>query len=228
MSHSSKSTFGFKALGLLLLSVFLTQLLWSNVAFTELAQISKPTSPLAYMQLGATSFATLAFGHMMFVLALFLFGSKQQFVTKQLLAFSAAHILTLWLGTFNVIHVSNYVLQTLVPLTTILIAGENLYAKKLKSPRIAAVFGCGLIHGLAMAGNIHESQTNDTFTTKSLLMYNIGVELAILCLAIPASLILVKLASGKSYSKMFFNMVSAALILGALYYMGQHIFMPNS
>jgi len=226
-NNNSKWTYGLKALGLLILSVFLTQLLWSNVSFTELTQISKPSTSFAYIQLGATSFTTLAFGHLMFVLSLFLFGSKQEFVMKQLTAFTFAHMVTLWLGAFNVIPVSGYVMQSLVLLSTMYIAIENIFAFKLKKPRVTAVFIFGLIHGLAMSANLKETALPENFFTRSLFMYNVGIELALVCFAIPAFVILVKYAAGKPYSKIIFNIVSGALILLAGYLATKQLLVSN-
>ena len=226
-NSNSKSTYKAKALGLLVLSVFLTQILRSDVSFTELTQISKPIKSFAYMQLGFTSFNTLELGHLMFVLSLFLFGSKQEFVMKQLIAFSVAQMITLWLGALHVINVSAYVMQTIVLLTTIYIAGENIFAFKLKAPRVIAVFICGLIHGLAMSSNLQQVGTDNSTFPKSLLMYNLGIEFAIACFAIPAFLILVKLAAGKSYSKVFFDIISGSLVAFAAYLTVQNIFLSN-
>ncbi|MES2431320.1 MAG: HupE/UreJ family protein [Bacteroidota bacterium] len=225
-TSNNKWAYGVKALVLLLLSVFLTQILWSNIAFTDLGQIVKPSS-LAFLQVGATNFSTLGYGHLLFVFALFLFGSKQKFVMKQLLAFTAAYMITLWLGVYHVLNVSNYIVQALVPLTLLFIAGENMYARKLKNPRFIAVFFFGLIHGLGMAGNLKEVTFSQGFQAKSLLMVNIGIELAIICFAIPAFLIFSKLLAGKTYSKTFFNIVSAVLVITAMVMTVRQVVLPN-
>ncbi|MGG9972163.1 HupE/UreJ family protein [Ferruginibacter sp. SUN002] len=227
IASNNKLTYGVKALGLLVLSIFLTQFLWSNVSFTELTQISKPSTSFAFIQLGAASFTNLAMGHLMFVLSLFLFGSKHEFVMKQLVVFTLTHMLTLWLGAFNVIPFSPYIAQALALLSTVYIAGENIFAFKLKSLRVTAVAICGLVHGFAMSSHLHEAGVTEGAFGKSLLMYNLGMELAIACFAVPAFLIFVKLAAGKHYSKAFFNIASGALVLLASYYTVNQLLITN-
>ncbi|MGG9972045.1 HupE/UreJ family protein [Ferruginibacter sp. SUN002] len=227
-SKNNKWAYITKVLGLLLISVLLIQILCSNISFTELTQISKPSTSFAYVQLGVTSFNTLALGYLIFVLSLFLFGSKQEFVMKQLIAYSVAHIITLWLGALDVINVSAYVMKALVLLTTIYIAGENIIAFKLKNLRVIVVFTCGLIHGLAMSANLKEvSFGKSTFPTKPLLMFNLGIELAIACFAIPAFILFVKFAAGKSHTKVFLNIISGSLIAYAAYLTVQQLFISN-
>ncbi|UEG49408.1 HupE/UreJ family protein [Ferruginibacter lapsinanis] len=216
---SNKLTYVAKAFGLLLLSVFLTQVLWSNISFTELAKVSRPNSSLALMQLGANHFSTLFLGHMVFVISLFLFNSKYEFVINQLLVFSLGFTIALWLNMFNVVKPSNYIIYSLVPLTTVYIAGENLFAYKLKSSRLIIVGVCGLIHGLAMAANLKETIVlPKKIFAKSLLMYNIGIELAIICFAIPAFLILMNIVGSRSFTKPFFKISSIVLIIFSLYW----------
>ena len=222
MTHSianNKLAYVAKAFGLLLLSVFLTQVLWSNISFTELAKVSRPNSALALMQLGASHFSTLALSHMVFIISLFLFRSKYEFVINQLLVFTLGYMITLWLNMFNVVKPSSYIVYSLVPLTTIYICGENLFNYKLKNSRLIIVGICGLVHGLAMAAALRQTTIlpRKEFA-KSLLMYNIGVELAIICLAIPAFLVLLKLIGNRSYAKPFYKLTSIALIIFSLYW----------
>ncbi|UEG49628.1 HupE/UreJ family protein [Ferruginibacter lapsinanis] len=226
-NRNSKWTNSVKVLGLLLLSVLLTKILWSTVSFTELTHISRPSSSFAYLQLGAISFNTLSMGHLIFVLSLFLFGSKQEFVMKQLMAYAVAHTITLWLSALHFINVSAYVMQTLVLLTTIYIAGENITAFKLKNPRIIAVFVCGLIHGVGMSANLQEVGFGESNFQMPLVMYNVGIELAFICFAAPAFILLAKFAAGKSFSKVFMNIISASLVVYAAYLTIQQLFIPN-
>jgi hypothetical protein len=101
-------------------------------------------------------------------------------LVAQSLAFTAAHTVTLGLAAAGWIRVSGNWVEPVIALSLVTVALENLHVRKERSqwPRLAIVFGFGLIHGLGFAGALSAwLQPGEGFLT-ALISANIGVEAA--------------------------------------------------
>jgi hypothetical protein len=118
--------------------------------------------------------------HVLFVIGLFFYRRAWRPLVAQSLAFTAAHTVTLGLAAAGLIRVSGSWVEPVIALSLVAVALENLRQRKEKSPwpRLAIVFGFGLIHGLGFAGALSTwLQPGEGFLT-ALISANIGVEAA--------------------------------------------------
>jgi hypothetical protein len=113
-------------------------------------------------------------------MGLFFYRRAWRPLVAQSLAFTAAHTVTLGLAAAGWIRVSGNWVEPVIALSLVAVALENLRERKERSqwPRLAIVFGFGLIHGLGFAGALSSwLQPGEGFLT-ALISANIGVEAA--------------------------------------------------
>ena len=118
--------------------------------------------------------------HVLFVMGLFFYRRAWRPLVTQSLAFTAAHTVTLGLAAAGWIRVSGNWVEPVIALSLVAVALENLRKRKEQTPwpRLAIVFGFGLIHGLGFAGALSAwLQPGEGFLT-ALVSANIGVEVA--------------------------------------------------
>ena len=139
----------------------------------------------------------LPFGpdHLVFVLALFFFGSKWRPLLVQVTGFTLAHSLTLGLALYGWVDLPARWVESLIGLSIAWVGIENvLAARRMRagdavldtSRRFWIVFGFGLLHGMGFAGALLELELDRGEFPPALLGFNIGVEfgqLAVLLLA---------------------------------------------
>jgi hypothetical protein len=118
--------------------------------------------------------------HVLFVLGLFFYRRKWWPLLSQSLAFTAAHTVTLGLAAAGIVKVSGNWVEPVIALSLVAVALENLRASKEADSRarLAIVFGFGLTHGLGFAGALSVWLKPGEGFLSSLLMANLGVEVA--------------------------------------------------
>lgn len=118
--------------------------------------------------------------HILFILGLFFYRRRWRALLNQSLAFTAAHTVTLGLAASGIVKVSGNWVEPAIALSLVAVALENLRAAKEKSatPRLLVVFGFGLIHGLGFAGALSSWLKHGEGFLPSLLLANLGVEVA--------------------------------------------------
>jgi len=106
-------------------------------------------------------------------------------------AFTAAHSLTLALGTFGVINVPSRAVESAIALSVLVAALMNVLPNVLPNvPKLGAklAFGFGLVHGLGFASALGDLGTSGAGVAVSLAGFNVGVELgqiAVVATALP-------------------------------------------
>ncbi len=123
-----------------------------------------------------------ALDHILFVLALsaiYLLGNWKQ-VLVLVTAFTIGHSLTLALSVYNILHVSDRLVEFLIPCTIAATAVFNFLQrdftpKSLRLNYFLALF-FGLIHGLGFANTIRFMLAKDQNIGWSLFAFNIGLE----------------------------------------------------
>lgn len=139
-----------------------------------------------YAVLGFTHILPKGLDHMLFVLGLFLLGTRLAPLLWQVTAFTLAHSVTLALSVYGVIALSPAIVEPLIAASIVAVASENLFTARLHVWRIFVVFGFGLLHGLGFAGVLTEvGLPREDFVT-GLVAFNVGVEggqLAVIALA---------------------------------------------
>ena len=152
--------------------------------------------------------------HILFVLGLFLLGTKLPALLKQITAFTVAHSLTLALAASGMVKVPAAIVEPLIALSIVFVAIENLSTTEVRPWRIMVIFAFGLVHGLGFA-EVFENLglTGSNFLT-ALLGFNIGVELGQLTVVALALLTVGWFRKREGYRK--FVVVPASLAIAAV------------
>jgi hydrogenase/urease accessory protein HupE len=116
--------------------------------------------------------------HLLFVLGLlFLVGFNRRLVWT-ITAFTAAHSITLVLGTLGWVTLRSPPVEATIALSILLVAGEALRKDDTLSRRwpAAVAFLFGLVHGLGFAGALEQVGLPQNHLAVALLTFNLGVE----------------------------------------------------
>ena len=130
-----------------------------------------------YLGVGYEHILPLGLDHILFVIGLFLLSPRARPLLWQVTAFTAAHTVTLALGTLGIVNVPGSVVEPLIALSIVYVCVENLMTTKLHAWRPIIVFAFGLLHGLGFASVFEEYGIPDGQLVPALLAFNIGVEL---------------------------------------------------
>jgi hypothetical protein len=144
-----------------------------------------------YFQLGIEHILTPdALDHILFVTALCLRYLWQDWkkVVVLVTAFTIGHSLTLALSALNYIHVNARWIEFFIPLTIAATCINNLYQRKADPQQRLPLIYCfalffGLIHGLAFAGQFLSLEGKEGLVAH-LLAFNLGIEVAQLCIVV--------------------------------------------
>lgn len=116
--------------------------------------------------------------HILFVLCLFLLAPRAKPLLVQVTAFTAAHSVTLGLAMAGIVLLPSRLVETLIALSIVAMAVENVFVREMKPWRWALVFLFGLIHGLGFAGSFSSLRLAPGDFVRSLVLLNLGIELA--------------------------------------------------
>ena len=130
-----------------------------------------------YLRLGFVHIVPRGLDHILFVLGLFLLGTRTRPLVWQVSAFTVAHALTLSLAVFAVVSLPARVVEPLIALSIVYVAVENVLTDRLTPWRPAVVFGFGLLHGLGFAGALGQLGLPEQERLLGLLSFNVGIEL---------------------------------------------------
>ncbi|TAF67386.1 MAG: HupE/UreJ family protein [Cytophagales bacterium] len=175
-----------------------------------------------FLQIGIQHIINLeGLDHILFIVVLCAAYSPQDWKKILLLvtAFTIGHTLSLILATLDLIPIDKNLIETLIPITIIITALNNLLQyNKQKIPYFMAVF-FGIIHGLAFAKDLKSLLmfSKENFIIK-LLAFNIGIEigqLAIVVLLLIIFIIFAKLF--QHHQKILKQTISLTATLVALY-----------
>jgi hypothetical protein len=142
-----------------------------------------------YVTLGFTHILPKGRDHILFVLGIFLLGTKWRPVLLQVTAFTIAHSVTLGFTMYGFVSVSPAIVEPLIALSIAYVAIENLFARHLTHWRLALVFAFGLLHGMGFAGVLGELGLPRAQFLTALASFNLGVEagqLSVIALAFAA------------------------------------------
>ena len=110
-----------------------------------------------------------------FLLAL-LFVNRFVDLLKVITAFTVAHTLTLALSVLQIVKLPPPLVEIGIAMTIMYVAGENLWLRD-TSGRWLLTFGFGLVHGFGFASVLRELGLPSGGMARSLLSFNLGVEL---------------------------------------------------
>lgn len=137
-----------------------------------------------YIQAGFAHIIPMGLDHILFILGIFLLGTHLKPLAWQATMFTLAHSITLSLAMFNIVNLPSSIVEPLIALSIAYIAFENIYSHKLKTSRMALVFGFGLLHGLGFASVLADFGMPESAYATALISFNIGVELGQLAILV--------------------------------------------
>lgn len=157
--------------------------------------------------------------HILFILSLFLFSNKLKTLIWQISMFTIAHTLTLSLSIFGLINPPPSIIEPLIALSIAFVALENIFKNKLEYNRLFVVFLFGLLHGFGFANMLLEFNLQKDEFIKSLIGFNIGVEIGQLAILLLSWLTLGLWFNKKSwYRKVIIIPLSLIISLIAVYW----------
>ncbi len=139
-----------------------------------------------YLSLGLNHIADLqGYDHILFILALCgVYVLKQwKHVLILITAFTLGHSITLVLATFNVIQISSWLIELLIPITILITAIGNIvykpveFSKKLHLFKYFTALFFGLIHGLGFSNYLRSLLLEEQDLVMPLFAFNVGIEL---------------------------------------------------
>ena len=176
-----------------------------------------------YLQLGISHIVPDGFDHALFVFGLFLLSTRFRALLWQISAFTAAHTITLALAATGIITLSPAVVESLIALSIIYVAVENLITDRMTGWRPIIVFCFGLLHGLGFAGALSDLGLPANQFLISLLAFNTGVEIGQLTILL-ALFLLIGWARHRSWYRPRISLpCSLAIALVGLYWFLQRI-----
>jgi hypothetical protein len=133
----------------------------------------------------------IGYDHILFLLSLIVVSRFGQLV-KIVTSFTVAHSITLALATLGWVEISSTVVETAIAATIVFTALENFWIRD-TSNRWKAAFVFGLVHGFGFAGVLRDLELPTDGFVRSLLAFNLGVEVGqlavVAALALPAALL---------------------------------------
>ncbi|MBO7744489.1 HupE/UreJ family protein [Paenibacillus sp. MWE-103] len=127
------------------------------------------------------------YDHIAFLLALIVIGLSVREAIKIITSFTVAHSITLLLAAMNIVNLNAKFVESVIALSICYIAVENLFSKQVNY-RWLVTFMFGLVHGFGFASVLREYVADKENLVRSVVSFNVGVELgqlAILLVALP-------------------------------------------
>jgi hypothetical protein len=122
------------------------------------------------------------YDHVAFLLAL-LFVRRFTDLLKVITAFSVAHTLTLALAALGIVALPSRLVESIIAASIVYVAAENLWRVAETSHRWRITFAFGLVHGFGFAAVLRELGLPAEGLVRSLLAFNLGVELGQIAIA---------------------------------------------
>jgi uncharacterized membrane protein YidH (DUF202 family) len=132
-------------------------------------------SAARFITLGIEHILT-GYDHILFLVSLLLLGGTLGNLVKLVTAFTIAHSITLTLAVLNLVTAPPALIESLVALSIVYVASENLWCKEAKH-RWFVTFCFGLVHGLGFARILQDMNLTGSDLAISLISFNLGVEL---------------------------------------------------
>jgi hydrogenase/urease accessory protein HupE len=179
-----------------------------------------------YFGLGFTHILPKGLDHILFVVGIFLLGSRWRSVLLQLSTFTIAHSITLGLTMYGIVSLPARVVEPMIALSIAYVAIENLVTAELKPWRLALVFSFGLLHGMGFAGVLRELGLPRAQFLTALITFNAGVEAGQLTIVVLAFLAVAYWRANRLiYRRFIVQPASLAIALVGLYWTVQRAFL---
>ena len=165
-----------------ILVLFTCALAWSHgVADGDKGFIEESTGPqlVPFAYLGAKHMVT-GYDHLLFLLGVIFFLYRMRDVALYVTLFAIGHSTTLLLGVLGGIHADPYLVDTLIGVSVVYKALDNLNAYQrwfgFQPDTRAAVLLFGLAHGFGLATKLQEFSLSPDGLIANIIAFNVGVE----------------------------------------------------
>lgn len=152
----------------------------------QFATLSNAAVAREYFANGYTRIVPRGVPFVMFVLGLFLLRLEASAIARQVIAFTLAHLVALWIVAAGALTPPARLLGGLLALSVIYVSVENLATRDLKAWRVPLVFLFGLVHGAALAQSFAAAPAPAGQTLVALTAYTVGIESASITVAAAA------------------------------------------
>ena len=129
------------------------------------------------------------YDHLLFVSALVLAATGIWDLIKVVSAFTLAHTLTLTLSVFNIVTLSERIVEPMIAASIVFVAVQNVFwpERSRGCTRLGVAFAFGLFHGLGFAGGLRDAMAGmpGIALWAALLAFSLGVELGHQVVVIP-------------------------------------------
>ncbi len=170
--------------------------------------------------------------HILFLLMLLLpttlysrnFKSAFTDILKIVTAFTLSHSFTLFLSMLDILKPPQQLIETLIALSVVLTAINNIYPILPKKKTWLLAFTFGFIHGFGFANAMEQLNIERANFASALFGFNIGVEIGQIVIVAATLPLLYLLAYKKVYGKIFVPLLSAIVAVIALLWAVQRAF----
>lgn len=156
----------------------------------------------------------IGYDHILFLLALILWGGRLWSLIKIVTAFTIAHSITLALAALEIVMLPGRLIECAIAASIIYVAAENFFIRK-SDHRWVLTFAFGLIHGFGFANVLAELQLPQQALAQALVLFNVGVEagqIAIVAILFP---VILWLSKRECYPRIVYACSSVILLFGA-------------
>ena len=132
-----------------------------------------------YITVGFVHIIPKGLDHILFVVGLFLLSTQFRPLLIQVTTFTLAHSITLAMGIFGLIILTDKQLQmveALIAASIVYVCIENIFLTKLSRWRPFIIFAFGLLHGLGFASVLSDVGLDSGSFVAGLIGFNVGVE----------------------------------------------------
>jgi len=138
-------------------------------------------------------------------------------VVKLVTAFTLAHSITLLLAVLNIVSIPAIIIETLIALSVIIVALNNIYPF-IDKQKWRLAFGFGLVHGFGFANVLTDLGLENDSLLVSLLSFNVGVELGQLSIVLVLLPLMYALRSNNVYKHIVYPASSVLMaIIGGVW-----------
>ena len=152
------------------------------------------------------------------------FGNALSSVLKIVTAFTLAHSITLSLAALQVVSLPSRLVESTIAASVVLAALNNVFPIVKERRRWLVAFGFGLIHGFGFASVLTDLELTRETLLRSLVGFNLGVELGQLGIVMVFLPLAFSLRSSSFYNRFTFIVGSLAVAAIAGIWMAERIF----
>lgn len=169
--------------------------------------------PGPFLYLGAKHMVT-GYDHLLFLFGVIFFLFRLRDVAIYVTCFAVGHSITLLTGVLSGIHVNPYLVDTLIGLSVVYKAFDNLDGFKtllgFQPNTKLAVLAFGLIHGFGLATKLQDFNLSPDGLVPNMISFNVGVEIG---QVVALSLILIVMLQWRRSAGFFKHAVLANVLL---------------